>query len=170
MAVISEAINDGNGGIARHALDNIMGKGTNHDALHHALQVLGHVVNRFALAQVDLRRRKVERKTSQLMDTHVKSYPRAQRGLFEDHGQRLALQRTRVSPRVGLNLPGKLHQFFDLRRSKVADAEKIPRPTGSALHFPSYTVTRALSRRWAWRLVNSVSTSPMVGWVRSSIS
>src|SRR5215471_13498140 len=53
MAVVGQAVDDGNTGICGHVFDNIVGKRSDHDALHHALKVLGNVVNRFSLSQVD---------------------------------------------------------------------------------------------------------------------
>ncbi len=83
-------------------LHDLVREGADHDALHHALQVLRHVVDRLALAQVDLGRREVERESTQLLDADIEGHPRAQRRLLEDQGQRLALQGIAVGRRDAL--------------------------------------------------------------------
>ena len=60
MAVVREAIDNRDAGILRHLLDNLVSKSSDHDALDHPLQILGHVIHRFPLAKIDLRRRQVE--------------------------------------------------------------------------------------------------------------
>ena len=60
MTVIGEPIDDGDAGVLAHLLNHFMGEGADHDALHHAFQVLRHVVHRLAFAQIDLGRREVD--------------------------------------------------------------------------------------------------------------
>src|SRR5208282_1861018 len=77
MTEVGEPVDNWNAGEPRHLLHHYMREGANHDALHHAFQVLSHVVNRLALAQIDLSRREVQRESAQLLNAHIKSYPRA---------------------------------------------------------------------------------------------
>ena len=56
---------------SRHLLDDLVGEGADHDPLHHALEVLGDVVDRLALAEVDLGRRQVDREPAELLDADV---------------------------------------------------------------------------------------------------
>ena len=59
MAVVGQAVDDRDASIDGHILDDLVSEGADHDALHHALQVLGHVVDRFAFAEIDFGRRQV---------------------------------------------------------------------------------------------------------------
>ena len=93
-----------------------MGEGANHDAVDHALQVLGDVMNAFALAQVDVRRREIQRKAAKLLYANFERNPRAQRRLFEDHRQRLALQSFAVGGMVGFHSARRLQEMKDLLR------------------------------------------------------
>ena len=45
MAVIGEPIDNRNAGILCHLLHDLVITGTDHDRLHHALQVPGHVID-----------------------------------------------------------------------------------------------------------------------------
>ena len=64
MAVVGEAVDDRDAGVFSHLRHDFVGEGADHDALYHALQVLGHVIDRFALAQVDLRWGEIQRKSA----------------------------------------------------------------------------------------------------------
>jgi len=74
MTVVCESIDDRDAGIPGHLFNHFMAEGANHDALHHAVEIFCHVIYRLALAEIDLRRRKIERKTTQLLDAHIKTY------------------------------------------------------------------------------------------------
>ena len=78
MTVIGEAVDDRNAGVPRHVHDDVMGEGADHDPLHHALQVLGDVIDRLSLAQTDLGRRKIQRMPAQFLDAHVEGHACAQ--------------------------------------------------------------------------------------------
>ena len=54
MTVIGQTVDHGDPGVMRHVFHDFVRKGPDHDALHHALQVLGHVIYRFTLAEADL--------------------------------------------------------------------------------------------------------------------
>jgi hypothetical protein len=92
MAEVSEAIDDGHIRIFRHLLDDVVAEGADHDALHHALEILGDVEDRFALAEVDFGGRQVDRVSAELLNAHIEAHARPERGLLEDEGERLALE------------------------------------------------------------------------------
>ena len=159
MAVIRKPVDDRNMRIFRHLLHNVMGEGANHDALHHALQVLRDVVHRFSLPKIDFRRREIERKTAELVDTDIESDPGAKRRLFKDHRQRLSLERVAVGARNCLNLAGEVEKALDLPRRKVANRQKVVGP-----HLPATSATAFL------RAVKWVRISASPGFVSSSAS
>src|SRR5271165_3561611 len=62
---------------------------------------------------------------AKFLDADVERHACAQRRLFEDHGQRFALQRMGVGAGVGLHLTGNMQQMSDLLRREVADRDEI---------------------------------------------
>ena len=90
-----------------------MRKGTDHDALHHALEILGHVIDRLALAQVDFRGREVQGEPSKLVDTDIETDPGAQRRLLEDQGQGFAFELLGVIIGARLNVAGEVEETGD---------------------------------------------------------
>src|SRR5213595_2969097 len=98
-----------------------MREGANHDALDHALEILGHVVNRLPLAQVDLGWRQVDRKSAELLNAYIEGDPGAQGWLLKNQDQGFALQRLTIRCGVSLDLAGEDQQVENFRRREVLD-------------------------------------------------
>jgi hypothetical protein len=113
--------NDGDGRVLGQLLDDFVGEGANHDALHHAFEVLRDVIDRFALAEIDFGGRKVNGKTTELLDAHVERHARAQRRLLEDHRQRFPLERVAIGCGMRLNLAGKNQEVKNFGRRKISN-------------------------------------------------
>src|SRR5581483_7019689 len=159
MAVVCEPIDHRNAGELRHLLDDFVGKRANHDALHHALEILGHVVNRFALAKINFRWRKINRKASQLLNADVERHARAQRRLLENHRQGFAFKRLTVGGWMSFDLPCEDQQVLDFGRREVFDREKI-----FPVHMPAPTNVGSCS------ITNRANVSASPGFVSSSTS
>ena len=95
----------------------LVAEGPGHDPLNHALEIPGHVRHGFPLAETDFRGRQIDGESAQLVNADVEGDSRAQRRLFENHRERLALERLRVLCRVRLDVDGVLDQFSDFRRA-----------------------------------------------------
>ena len=119
MTVVSEPVDDWDAGMLRHLVDDLVGKGADHDALYHPLQVLGHVVDRLALAQADLSRREIEGRSAQLVDPHVEADPRPQGRLLEDQGEGLPTERTGEQLGIRLDQSAQFDEFTDFLRIEI---------------------------------------------------
>ena len=118
MAVVGQSVDYGNAGVFRHLLDDLVSEGSDHDPLNHALQILGHVVDGLALAEINFGWGQVERESAELLNSHVEADARAQRRLFEDHRQCFAVQGLAVGCRMGLYLAAENQAGIGFRRAK----------------------------------------------------
>ena len=119
MAVVGEPVNDGDGRVLGHLLDDFVGEGANHDALHHAFEVLRDVIDRFAFPEIDFGGREINGETTELLDAHVERHARAQRRLLEDHRQRFPLQRVAIGRRMRLHLASQNQEVENFRRREI---------------------------------------------------
>ena len=67
MAVIAQSVDHRDAGVLCEFLNPLVGEGSNHDAVHHAFQVLCHIVHGFALAQADFTGTEVKRSVLQAL-------------------------------------------------------------------------------------------------------
>src|SRR5271165_3423963 len=96
--------------------------------------------------------------SAKLLHAHVEGHPRAQRGLLEDHRQRLALQGVFKQLRPDFHLAGDVQKMPNLLRREVANRKKVHR------YLPASTAAGLCSS------VKRSSNSVIAGWPISSTS
>src|SRR4051812_12231223 len=71
MTEIREPVDDRNTGIFGHLLHDLVRESADHDALHHALEILGHVIDGLTFAKVDFGGRKIKGEPTKLVDADI---------------------------------------------------------------------------------------------------
>ena len=92
VAEVSEAVDDGDGGVLGQGLHLVLTEGTDHDAVAVAAEHPGGVLDGLAAADLALLSRQEQGVAAQLEHTRLKGHPGAGGVLLKNHSQGLALQ------------------------------------------------------------------------------
>ncbi len=101
------------------------------NARHHRLNVAGedagNIRNRFAFAQTDFRRGKIERITTHMAHGHIERDTRPQAGFLENQGQHLALEQGFIPAREVLlfQADGQVENILNFCRGIIGNIEEM---------------------------------------------
>jgi hypothetical protein len=123
MLTVREGVDHRHVGVSGQFLDGVVLERTRSDDIDVAAEHAGHVGGGLPLAQPHLWRRQVEALATQWAHRHLKAHPRAQGGLLEHEGQRLAPKHRRRL--AVLQADGHVHDRQHLVSRKIADREKV---------------------------------------------
>ena len=112
-------------------IDGLLPEHPGDDAVHPAVQVARHVLQRLAHAD---RRLEKQRIAAQLFDGQLERQPRAQRGLLKQQRDGLARQRLRIIPRRPLDRGRQVQQITQLVVGQVQVPEQV---RGMRFHNPA---------------------------------
>ena len=121
MAVVGQAVDDGNGAVFGQILHLLLGKGTDHDAVQIAAQHPGGVLHRLAAADLQVPAAQKQREAAQIEHTHFEGYTGTGRGFGENHAQSFAFQQGMRHPvfLFVLQLIRNVQQLGDLIRGQI---------------------------------------------------
>ena len=126
VELVGEPVDDGDGPVLREVDHVLVGEHAGHDPVHVAGEHLGGVRHRFAALELDRVAAQEDRGAAQLVHADLERHARAGRGLLEDHGQRLALER------VPGSRPGAPSACARGRRSPRSRPASTPSATAGA--------------------------------------
>lgn len=100
---------------------------TDHDGVDPAAEAAGHVLDAFSLAETDRIRGQQHGVAAQLVHAYLEGGDGAQRGLFEEHGDILAVEAFGHLARMDFFLEpgGNLHGFENLFLAPVGEAKEM---------------------------------------------
>jgi len=162
MAEVREAVDDRHARVLGHLFDDVVAERADHDALGHPIEVHGDVMDRLALAKIDLGLRERHREAAELLDADVEAHARPQRRFLENEGERPALERAGVFLRMPLHLAREADELTQLFVRKIADCQKVPATHGRA--FPELDRENGTLRRGDERGATSILAPPRGRW------
>src|SRR5215469_9092668 len=125
MESIGERVNYGNPSVRRELVERFLRENTRDDSVDPAVEAFRDIGYRFTGTQAIGDVVEKNGRPAEARDSHLECDPRAQRGLFENQGERAVGQRSTVAFRAGLQLHSKMEQFADLRSAPFHTGEEI---------------------------------------------
>jgi hypothetical protein len=132
MGAARQPVDDRHGGVRGELQQRIMVENPDHDDVDITRQHARGVGDGLATAELHFGARQHDRFAAELAHADVERYPRTRRGLFENHRERLVLQRfVGFFPAALLRLQLGLHgnargkHLPQLRKRKLVEVEKV---------------------------------------------
>ncbi len=122
---VRQAVDDRDVGVQRQFLQRFVLERARDDAVHPALQVLGHVLHRLARAQARVAMVHEHGAAAHVLHADVEGEARAQRVLLEDHREALVLEHLRVRLAPGLQGARGGEDALDVVRRQRRRAQQV---------------------------------------------
>src|SRR6267154_1863469 len=127
MKFVGERVDNGNVRIGSHFFENALMIDAGHYALHPAVEIASDIGDGFACAERGGSLGVVQEDygAAHALDADVKSHPGAEGRLFENKGDKFALQRGSVADGTRFDVGGEVEEFAGVRGTPLGSGEQI---------------------------------------------
>ena len=127
MVVIGQGVHDRHAAVFGELFHQVLLEAADYDGVHPAAKATGDVLDAFALAKTDRIGGEQYGVAAELVHAHLESGDSSQRGLFEEHGDVLAVQTVGHLAGVDFRLEarGNIDSFQDFFFAPVHEAEEM---------------------------------------------
>src|SRR5438874_815025 len=129
MELVGKRVDHRNAGVCGHFLEHLLRINARHDAVNPAVEVARHIRYRFPLAERSggLRVIKEHHRSAHALNPDIEGDARTQRGLFENQGNKFAVQRGGIATGSRFDVRCEVEEFARMRGTPFRSSEEIGR-------------------------------------------
>src|SRR5213082_1744320 len=129
MELVGKRVDHRNAGVCGHFLEHLLRINARHDAVNPAVEVARHIRYRFPLAERSggLRVIKEHYRSAHALNPDIEGDARTQRGLFENQGNKFAVQRGGIATGSRFDVRCEVEEFARMRGTPFRSSEEIGR-------------------------------------------